>query len=412
MSGAMPAWQRTYYEGVLMDTIRTKSIMVPFCQIKEDFRAKDTGTMVFSEVYDTSPNWNALTENSLWLSGTHLDTRSVSLALEIHGDVLKYSDYTDALNYLNKGDFKGLVNDKIGVNVTETLDILARNAFLAHPSKVFGGGLRANRLAILATDLFLPDIAELARTHLEEAEVPGVAATQDTDLQTIVCVTTPRVIHDIRTAAASNWLSINQYNDATKKFTGEVGSWNGVRFIRTNRLRMLNHGAVTQQTTLSAPTVKGQGAAATVDMVYSPGQNGSVRTVPFTLATGFAVGDTVTIHSVLVGGGATKPPIETDGTQETRRIVAIAGLNISFDKPLLKEHASGDLVTKGIPIHASIFMGGPAVVYGIAERPTPVFPPKMDDLMMVNRIGWRGFFKFQQFRPEWIECHETSGTSN
>ena len=57
-SGAMPAWQRTYYSGVLMDTIRMKSIMVPFCAVKEDFRAKDTGVMVYSEVFDTAPNWN------------------------------------------------------------------------------------------------------------------------------------------------------------------------------------------------------------------------------------------------------------------------------------------------------------------------------------------------------------------
>ena len=78
-SGAMPSWQRTYYSGVLMDTIRMKSIMVPFCAVKEDFAARDTGVMVYSEVFDTAPNWNPLTENSLWLSGTHLDTRSITL---------------------------------------------------------------------------------------------------------------------------------------------------------------------------------------------------------------------------------------------------------------------------------------------------------------------------------------------
>ena len=414
MSAAMPSWQRTYYSGVLMDTVRMKSIMVPYCTVKEDFRAKDTGVMNYSEVYDTEPNWNPLTESSLWLSGTHLDTRSVQINLEIHGDVLKYSDYTEALNYLNSGNFKGLVKNKIGQNVIDTVDILARNAFAAHPNKIFAGGLRADREAILATDLFDPDIAELARTHLEEAEVPGITAVSADDVQTIVCVTTPRVIHDIRTAAGSAWLEVQQYAGSARKLNGEAGSWNGVRFVKTNRCRMLNHGAVVNQTTLTAPTVKGQGAAATVDVVYSPGQAGSVRTVPFAAVTGagttFAVGDVVTIHSQAAGLGAGHPPVESDGTQETRRIVAINALNVSFDKPLLKDHASGDFVTVGIPIHLSLFMGGPAVVYGIAERPTPVFPPKIDDLQMVNRVGWRGFFKFQQFRPEWIEVHETSGT--
>ena len=390
-SGAMPAWQRTYYSGVLMDTIRMKSIMVPFCAVKEDFRAKDTGVMVYSEVFDTAPNWNPLTENSLWLSGTHLDTRSITLTLEIHGDVLKYSDYTAALNYLNSGNFKGLVKDKIGRNVIDTLDILAQNAFSAHPNKIFAGGTRANREAILSTDLFDPDLAELARTHLEEAEIPGIASVSADDVQTVVCATTPRVIHDIRTAAGSKWLEVQEYAGSARKLNGEAGSWNGVRFVKTNRLRLLNHGAVAQQTTLAAPTVKGQGSAATVDGVYSVGQSNSTRYVTVNAGDGanFSVGDVVTIHSQNAGDGAGHPPVETDGTQETRRIVGIAVDNISFDKPLLKEHAAGDFLTKGTPIHQSIFMGGAAVAFGIAERPTPTFPPKIDDLLMINRVGWR-----------------------
>lgn len=411
-TAAMPAWQRTYFENVLLDTVRMKSILVPYCTVKEDFRAKQTGVMSYSEVYDTEPNWNALTESSLWLSGTHLDTRSVTLTMEIHGDVLKYSDYTEAMNYLNGGDLKGLVQNKLGQNVTDTLDILARNAFLAHPHKIFAGGLRANRAAILATDLFDPDFAELARTHLEEAEIPGIAAVSSDDIQTIVCVTSPRVAHDIRTAASSEWLSIQQYAGGERKLNGEVGSWNGVRFVKTNRMRLLNHGAVVAQTTLNGATVKGQGAYGTVDTVYTPGQSTSTRTVALTSAASFAVGDIITIHAVALNGGAGYAPLESDGTQETRRIVNISSNNVSFDKPLLKEHLTGDLVTKGVAIHSSVFMGGPSVVYGIAERPTPTFPPKFDDLQMVNRIGWRGFMKFQQFRPEWIEVHETSGTSN
>jgi N4-gp56 family major capsid protein len=410
-SGTLPAAQRVYYEAVLRDVLRTKSLMVPFCTVKEDFRARDTGMITYSEVFDTEPNWNPLTEQDIWLSGAHLDTRSLTIGLEIHGDTLKFSDYAEVTQYLNRGDLRGLVRDKIGQNQVDTLDILARNAFLTHPNKQFAGGTRANRAAIQATDLFDPDLAELARTHLEEAEVPGVVAVEDGDVQTIVCVTTPRVVHDIRTAAGSSWLEVNQYAGSTRKFTGEAGTWNGVRFVRTNRLILRNHGAVAQQTTLAAPTVPGQGAAATVDMIYSVGQSTSTRYVPVASAAGFAVGDIVTIHSALASG-AGNAPLESDGTQETRRIVAIDGVNISFDKPLLKMHAPGDLLTKGVNIHSSIFMGGPAVVYAVGERSTPVLPPKYDDMMMINRIGWRGFFKFQMFRPEFIEVHETSGSTN
>jgi N4-gp56 family major capsid protein len=413
-SPSMPSWQRTFYDALLLETLRMKSIMVPFCTVKEDFRARDTGQIVFTEVYDTDPVYNPLTEDTIWLKGSHLDSRTKTIDLSIYGDMLKFSDYSEIVQYVNSGNLKGLVQDKIGRNQVDFLDILARNAFLDHPNKVFGGGLRANREAILATDLFDPDFAELARTHLEEAEVPGVVATEDSDIQTIVCVTTPRVIHDIRVAAGSNWLETQQYAGSTRKFTGESGTWGGVRFVRTNRLVLRNHGVVTHQTTLNGATVAGQGSAATVDKVYSPGQSTSTRYITVDDVTGFAVGKSITIHSKDAGEGAGKPPVETDGTQETRRIVAIDAGNkrLSFEKPLLKPHADGDFLTLGVTIHTSIFMGGPAVVYGVAERPTPVFPPKIDDLQMVNRYGWRGFLKFQMFRPEFIEVVETSGTDN
>ena len=218
-SNTMPAWQRTYYEGLLLETLRTKSIMVPFCAVKEDFRARETGIINYTEVYDTEPNWNPLSEQTLWMRGAYLDSRSVQLSLEIHGDTLKFSDYADIVTYVNNGDYRGLVRDKIGQNQKDQLDILARNAFLAHPYPIYGGGLRAGREAILATDLFDPDFGELARTHLEEAEIPGVAGVQDGDGSVIVCVTTPRVIHDIRTAAGSGWLEVQNYQSTGRKFT-------------------------------------------------------------------------------------------------------------------------------------------------------------------------------------------------
>jgi N4-gp56 family major capsid protein len=412
LSAAMPAWQRTYYESLLLETLRMKSILVPYCAVKEDFRAKDTGQIVYSEVFDMEPNWNAQAESTLWLKGSHLDTRSLTINLAIYGDMLKYSDYSEIVQYLNKGDFRGLVRDKLGQSQRDTLDILARNAFLTHPSKVFAGGVRANRAAILATDLFDPDFVELARTHLEELEVPGLQATTDADIQTIACITTPRVVHDIRTWAGSDWLEVQNYGGGVRKLNGEVGTWGGVRFVRTNRLLLRNHGTVTQQNQLNGASVAGQGAYATVDTVYSPGQSGSTRYVTVDSAAGFAVGDYVTIHDKDAGLGAGYAPVETDGTQETRRIVHISSQNISFDKPLLKPHDDNDLITKGVNIHTSIFQGGPGVVYAVGERPTPVFPPKIDDLQMINRIGWRAFVKFQLFRPEYFEVHETSGTTN
>ena len=402
----LPAGQRTYYEQVLLDVLRMKSILSPFCIMKEDFSARDTGRMTYTEVLDTEPNWNAVAESAVWLNGAHLDSRAITIDLEIHGDVIKLSDYNELTNFWNSGDFRSLCQGKLGQNLVDTMDILARNAFLSHPNKSFGAC--TSRATIEATNLFDPDMAELMRTHLEENEVPGVQAVTDADIAQLVCVTTPRVVHDIRTAAASGWLDVNQYVGTQRKFTGEVGTWGGVRFIRTNRLRLRNAGLATNQSTLNGATVPGQGAAATVDGIYSVGQTGSTRTVPVVEESGFVVGTYVTIHDQTLGVTV----LDSDGTQETRRIVALGTNTVSFDKPLLKAHATGDYMTKAVDIHASVFMGGPGVVYGVGERPAPVPLPVIDDLGMIRRLAWRGFFKYQLFRPEMFAVIETGGSTN
>ncbi len=412
-----PSGQRDFYEQMLLDTLRTQSILVPFATMKEDFRARDTGTIIFSEVYDTDPNYNALSETGIWLTGSYLDSRTVQIQLEIHGDVLKMSDYNELVNFWNNGDLRGLVKGKLGQNQVDYLDILARNAFLSVDDtyKIFVGTGSTDRFDVTQTDIFDPDLAELVRVHLEEREIPGVVQVKDGAGQQIVCATTPRVIYDIRTDADSDWLELQEYEQTGRKFTAEAGMWAGVRFIRTNRLKLFNHGVSTQETTIptGAATVVGQGASATVDTVYSVGQTGATAYITVADSTGFAVGDVVTLCVGGDDGGGGHPAEESDGSQETRRIIAVdsGGANrLSFDKPLLKPHPVGTYVVNGVDISASIFMGGPAVVYGVGERPHPTMPPKIDDLQMVQRYGWRGFLKFQIYRPEWLEVVESGGS--
>ena len=243
--------------------------------------------------------------------------------------------------------------------------------------------------------------------HLEENEVPGVASVNPDDVGTLVCVTSARVIHDIRAAPGTKWIEAQNYAGTTRRFTGEMGMWNGVRFVKTNRCKLRNHGTAVTQTALTAPTVPGQGAAATVDVVYSVGQSGSTRYISITSETGFVVGQYVTIHAAGLGVKV----LEGDGTQETRRIVSIAAGKLTVDKPFLKPHASGDYVTNALDVHASIFMGGPGVVYGVGERPHPFPLPVIDDRGMIRRFAWRGFLKYQMFRPEFFEVVETAASA-
>ena len=119
LSSMIPDWQRNYYSLVLLDTLRLKSILVPYCIVKTDYAAADSGVIVYSEVFDMEPNINALAESTVWLQGGHLDSRSVRIELEIHGDMLKFGDYSEVVSFIRKGDIGGLVRDKIGQNMVD-----------------------------------------------------------------------------------------------------------------------------------------------------------------------------------------------------------------------------------------------------------------------------------------------------
>lgn len=407
-SPTLPSWQRAWYEARLMETLRTKSILVPYSRLVQDFTAVNSKTITYTEVMDLEPNWNAMSEATIWKKGQYLDSRTVTIGLEWYWDIIKYTDHLDPFTYLQNGDAKGIIREKLGQSVVDTMDILARNAYLSHPSPSYAGSA-TTRAQLTAADLFDPDVAEDVRVQLQEAEVPGLAAVNPGESGEILCITTPRVIHDIRTAAGSDWMDVQNYNSTGRKFTAEVGMWAGVRFVMTNRLRLRNAGLASVQTTLNGATVEGQGAYATVDTVYTPGQTGSTRYITLTDESGLAVGDYVTIHDNALGTTV----LDTDGTQETRRIVNIdAGNNrVSFDRPLLKAHGNGDYCTKAVDVHASLFLGGPGIVQAVAERPNIIVPPKYDDAMLINRVGWRGMMKFQLFKPEYFHVHYSAGSA-
>lgn len=407
----LPSWQRAWYEARLLETVRTKSILVPYTTMIADPAAVNAKTITYTEVMDLEPNWNAMSEATLWKKGQYLDSRTVSIGLEWYWDIIKYTDHLDTFTYLRNGDASGIVREKLGQSVVDTQDILARNAFLSHPAPSYAD-TATSRATLTSSMLFDPDVAESVRVQLQEAEVPGLATTDPGMSGDIVCVTSPRVIYDIRNGVGSAWTDVQNYNGTGRKFNSEVGMWNGTRFVMTNRMRLRNAGLAVTQTQLAVASVEGQGAAATVDSVYTPGQSNSTRYIEVDDASGFSAGQYITIHAQSLGTTV----LDSDGSQETRRIVSInTGATpdrIALDRPLLKAHAENDYVTNALDVHASIFLGGPGVVYAVAEAPNVIVPPKYDDAMLINRLGWRGMFKFQLFRPEFYAVHYSAGSSS
>lgn len=402
-TSVMPSALRTFYSKLLLDVIRTKSILVPFCRVKMDPKAQESRTITYTEALDAAPNWNAVAEGTTFMRGAHLDQRTVNISVNIYGDVIKYGDFFAQTQGIVK-DFRKLVKGKLGQLVVDELDTLARNAHLAHPSPYYGGDA-TSRATLVAGDIMTPAIVRNIRVNLEEANL--IDWDGDRPMNEVVCITTPRVCEDIRSGATSDWMEVQAYNGATRIYNGEVGKWEGVRFVKSNRMRMSNYGTIVAQTQLSGDHEPGSGGQS-ADTVYTYGQTGAQNYLLVDSNVDFAVGMEVTIHSGVLGTS----PVESDGTQETRRIVELTSTDkIVLDFPLSKPHADDALVTNGLAIHASSFQVGPSVVWGLAEEPNVFQLAKIDDLNMINRFGWRMFGAFQQFTPERERLVLTAGSA-
>lgn len=82
-SPSLPSWQRAWYEERLLETLRTKSILVPYTRVVEDFAAVHSKSITYSEIFDLEPNWNSAADTTLWKKGMYLDSRTVTIGLEL-----------------------------------------------------------------------------------------------------------------------------------------------------------------------------------------------------------------------------------------------------------------------------------------------------------------------------------------
>lgn len=49
-TSVLPSWERDYYSLLLLETLRTQSILVPFTVMHEDFDGAKSGVIIYTEV--------------------------------------------------------------------------------------------------------------------------------------------------------------------------------------------------------------------------------------------------------------------------------------------------------------------------------------------------------------------------
>lgn len=412
------------YVPALLDTFRKRSVYRNFVNYQIDLGAQRTKKMIFTELFDAEPNTNAVSLRTLWANASHLDSRQVSVDLEYHmGKIAAHKYDVLVTQWLQAGgDLSSICRGALGQMLTDHLDILARNAFIVWPFSLYSGNA-TNFQSIQATDKFDDsELAERVWVHMAEKDLPLATDPMGDRSQMLICITTPRVISDMRRNNASLWRSVGIYSRPEMIVQNEVGLLNNVRFVETNRNVLHGCGAITTQKAITTALNPGDGAATTVDTVYTVGQTGAadhIHLEDFNSGE-YAVGDKVVIHRARTSSyGVTNGVDPKDGTQVVRRIVAVDATanTISVDKPVLKDFStevtSGvyGWVTKARDIHMSIFLAGPsAVACGVGDPPKVYTPAPIDDVQGMYRFSYDMLLKYQAFRPEFAEVLFSTGS--
>jgi len=422
--GTFSTTTRDWYVPDLIDIYRTRSVYSPFVRYQVNMAAAPTETMRFTLVYDTEPDVTALGNRDLWAPSQHLDSAEVTVQMERHGDKLAMHYFDEMVTYWRQNGAAGLrriVRQKLAQNMTDYLDILARNAFgNAHYMMFSGTATGTSDLHfdhLTSADIF--DVDDTMKVWLKAAMNEVAMANNPTGPgQTIVAITTPGVIYDLQATAASSshWKSVQQYTNTPPISRYEVGTYKQCRFIQTTRNILWNCGLVTNQTTVAADVTAGDGAPATSTLVRGAyavgGQTGATNYVTMTDATGFAAGDVLSFHRQRESDNRAM----WDDPKKFERIVySVSGNNVAFERPILWDLTASDTwyVTKGRHVHMTVFPVGPnGIAAGVGMRPEIHTPPPVDDFMRMYRFTWDAWIKYQLFRPEEVYVIFSSGSTD
>jgi len=197
----------------------------------------------------------------------------------------------------------------------------------------------------------------------------------------------PEVSHDLRTETGNNiWRTPNEYQNYGNLMAGEVGAWEGVRFIETPRMtNTISGGALTALAT--APAVSGASGAFTI--VAANAAFGGLA----------EVGDA--ISGTNVGSGALITAIDV-GATNTTFTVSVANSGTVGTNTLT--------VTPKARVYNTYVLGQQALAEAVWKEPGIEFGNISDKLNRFRPVGWHGIINWAVYRQDALYRIETASS--
>lgn len=339
----------------------------------------------------------------------------------------------DPFRFANEGipqtDLFGFIQNRLGPQMTETLDILARNAFLEN-AKYRSFASDATGFHDLASgDTFNPEIARTVQL--------GADYTIGTE-GVFPAVVSPSATYAVKNLAnTSNYIDWNKAVQNPALLNYVIAEFENVAWMHNWRMVLWNCGEVMASASIVSPIEVGDGApdpaSVRVDSTWAVGSADATHyiqfsniTDPSTAETGFKAGDRITLVRTR---GTADGEMQTDlGVvwNDARNIdvevysVDYANNRITIRVPVLNEKYTTAIDTglygwaiKGRPVHAGIFfkkgIGNPGVVAGVMQSPQFHILQPQDVRKAVWSFSWDAYMKYQMVDPDAFEVHFYTG---
>ncbi len=291
---------------------------------------------------------------------------------------------TRKLSLLSLADVDPWIANAVSYNMAVTLDngIAAVLDAGTNVIREAGGALStsAARTSVASTDTFKGRDVRYAVTKLRAANVVTRGGMY-------VSYIHPEVSHDLRTETGNNiWRTPHEYQNVGPLLAGELGAWEGVRFIETPRMTT-NMGGADQTALATAPAVSGVSGAFTI--VVANGAFGGLA----------EVGDK--ISGTNVGTGAKITAISV-GATNTTLTVSVANSGTVGTNTLT--------VTPVTRVFNTYVLGQQALAEAVWKEPGIEFGNVVDKLNRFRPVGWHGIINWSIYRPEALYRIETASS--
>ncbi len=291
---------------------------------------------------------------------------------------------TRKLSLLSLADVDPWIANAVSYNMAVTLDngIAAVLDAGTNVIREAGGALStsAARTSVASTDTFKGRDVRYAVTKLRAANVVTRGGMY-------VSYIHPEVSHDLRTETGNNiWRTPHEYQNVGPLLAGELGAWEGVRFIETPRMTQ-NMGGADQTALATAPAVSGVSGAFTI--VVANGAYGGLA----------EVGDK--ISGTNVGTGAKITAISV-GATNTTLTVSVANSGTVGTNTLT--------VTPVTRVYNTYVLGQQALAEAVWKEPGIEFGNVVDKLNRFRPVGWHGIINWSIYRPEALYRIETASS--